>query len=386
MISGILTNLKWILLLVTFLVVFYFLMKYEVTRAVGVILLVFVISLTGCLSIKQIAGYYTASGKTYGDTASLFNSNSARYTRQNNTFSFTKLGFKATSISNQYRSQIQDSNKINIDLSNDLALFVNDSLLANIKTTGNTISGEYAVKFSDSNGTEMLTDTLIVSIAIEKNMTEVVITTNGGDIAVGIWNTFTRKNGFDLEIQKTNLKDSQMEFIKMTIPETDGKYILQTSYYLNGESHNNGIYFDQYNGTLSLEADGKYYQNLSYTRNQDTIIFYKPNNTLCKVFLISDNVLSLTVSDDTQYFVSDTVITDIAFEISAISVYKNSESTISFANNLVEIYVPNATDTYAVYTQYNNALVFTDSNNNTKTIILLSNYSLEYDGEVYSIM
>lgn len=205
MISGIINNFKTILFLIIAILLLYIFIRYEATRIVISILLAVVFIFTGCLSIKQVFSYYTASGETYGSTASLFNANDAKYEKLDEyTFSFKKLGLKTTGIDNQYRSKIVDE-KITVNLNNETwAIFINNTLLDKTKYNANSINAELTQQFNDTNSNKIIKDTLFVSIAFENNATELVLTTNGGDIAVGLWHSYLTKNNFILSIKKVN--------------------------------------------------------------------------------------------------------------------------------------------------------------------------------------
>lgn len=386
MISSILSNLKIILILICAITVFYFLMKYQVTRTVGVILLVFTICFTGALSTKQIVGYYSAEGKTYGTTASLFNSNAVKYSKPDKfTFSYSKLGFETTGQSKQYRSLIQDENAIDISLENQqYALLVNDTLLTNLQTVGNTIFGEYITTFKDTNGKNILTDTLQISMAIENAFTEVSITTNGGDMAVAIWNTFAKKNNFNISIKQLSIEQSQMEFIKMEFPQQDGTHILQKEYFSQSK---NSIEFNTKNSTLSIELNDNYYQNLTYTRTKETIRFYI-NNSLFKIELLNDYSLSLTTPNSTIYYIYSKMYASSEYSENTSFSYASQNDInikIYFYTGTVEITQSDYSTKMYSYEKYNNLIVFTDIENQTHSIILTSDNSLIYNGTTFDL-
>lgn len=205
MITAFLTNIKYILYAVLAIMALWLCYKYPITRKAILIIAVCTFVATSCMMGSRVIEYYTISGQTYGTVSSVFNDRKTEYEKTGElTFEFSKFGLQSTTLEGQFQARVTDPHKIDIDLTNnDWSIYVNDTLLSNISTSGSALSGELTYLFRDTNNTPITVDTLFISIGFEDNATDIVVTTNGGDIAVNLWNTYLNKNGFKLELKQT---------------------------------------------------------------------------------------------------------------------------------------------------------------------------------------
>lgn len=214
MISALLSQIQLIIYGVIIIFALYFLYKYDSTRIIVSSLAFIVLIATGVYSVKQVNGYYFVTGTTYGEATTLFNANDAQFERLDDfTFKFTKLGLKKTDIANQYRTRVQDSNKTILNSSKHYAIYLNEQLLTNNKQEAGMLSADAKFSYRDTNNVEMILDTLHISFSFENNITEIVLTTDGGDIATGIWDNFLARNNFILSIKEVDLIDSDIEVV-----------------------------------------------------------------------------------------------------------------------------------------------------------------------------
>ncbi len=205
MITTILSNLKFIIIGLVVIMAIVVALRYPNLRTAVLLLCAVGFVVGSCFAVNQIVTYYTISGQTYGEIASIFDKTQTEFEKTDDyTFEFRNFGLQSTGIANQFQARATDTHKIDIDLSNnDWSIFVNETLLTDITNTSSTLSGKLKFVFNDTNDKEIKTDSLIISISFEENTTDIVLTTNGGDIAVNLWNNYLSKNGFKLELKKT---------------------------------------------------------------------------------------------------------------------------------------------------------------------------------------
>lgn len=243
MITTILSNLKYIIIGLVVIMAIVVALRYPNLRTAVLLLCAVGFVVGSCFAINQIVTYYTISGQTYGEVNSIFDKTQTEFEKTDDyTFEFKNFGLQSTGIANQFQARATDTHKIDIDLSkNDWAIFVNETLLTDITSTSSTLSGKLKFIFNDTNDKEIKTDALIISISFEENTTDIVLTTNGGDIAVNLWNNYLSKNGFKLELKKTEPSQKNNTIIFDEEPtESDSK---ENSYKTN-EFESTSLQFD----------------------------------------------------------------------------------------------------------------------------------------------
>lgn len=279
---------------------------------------------------SRVIEYYTISGQTYGTVSSVFNDRKTEYEKTGElTFEFSKFGLQSTTIEGQFQARVTDPHKIDIDLSNnDWSIYVNDTLLSNITTTGSALSGELSYLFRDTNNTPITVDTLFISIGFEDNATDIVVTTNGGDVAVNLWNTYLNKNGFKLELKQTEPHFVEDELVKLQSPrvlqivQTDGTTIeLGISPYLSLSSVFFNYKLDLTNAKKIIIPEGVVYIGGFY-------------NSALEPFLVEEIELPKSLKTIARYtFKENTKLTEITIPENAIFYVPNDNSLYGDASH-----------------------------------------------------
>lgn len=245
MITAFLNNLKFIIIGILAIMAIVIAFKFPSLRTAVAILASVMFVFCSCIAINRVVTYYTVSGKTYGTVDSVFKNNQVDFEKTDDyTFEFRNFGLQSTTITNQYQARATDTHKIEIDLSNnDWALFVNGTLLSNLQNTKSTLTGDLFYIFYDTNDTVIKADALTISVAFEEKTTEIVLTTNGGDIAVNLWNTYLNKNGFKLKLKKVESRTPN-NTIKVDEEPTEAQ--AKSNSYTQNEFDSTNLQFDFY--------------------------------------------------------------------------------------------------------------------------------------------
>ena len=254
MITAFLNNLKFIIIGILAIMAIVIAFKFPSLRTAVAILASVMFIFCSCIAINRVVTYYTVSGKTYGTVDSVFKNNQVDFEKTDDyTFEFRNFGLQSTTITNQYQARATDTHKIEIDLSNnDWAIYVNGSLLSNLQNTNSTLTGDLFYIFYDTNDTVIKADALTISVAFEEKTTEIVLTTNGGDIAVNLWNNYLNKNGFKLELKKVESRTPNNTVINYDEEPTEApvlknSYTQKASDKLEFDFYINKELFDTYN-------------------------------------------------------------------------------------------------------------------------------------------
>lgn len=288
MITTLLANLKYIILGIVVIMAIVIALKYPNLRTAILILCTVAFVVLSCFAINRVVAYYTISGETYGEVNSVFNNTQTEFEKTDDyTFEFRNFGLQSTGIENQYQARATDTHKIEIDLSkNDWSILVNDTLLTNITNTDSILSGTLKFKFNDTNNNEINTDILIISISFEEKTTDIVLTTNGGDVAVNLWNNYLNKNGFKLELKQTEQQNNNNIIIYDEEPTEPQK---QSNSYIENEFEATDLQFDIF-------------------INRNLYDQYKFNNTLKMAFKNKNSGLGGAVGELTNYSVLDFIL------------------------------------------------------------------------------
>ncbi len=206
------SQLKNILILIIALVALIAFVKIKELRGFLLVALVVVIGVSGVISTYHIGEYYYKNGVTVGNLVdSIFNNNVAKIDKADNyTFNYSQIGFASTGEPNQYQSKIIEPREIEIDLSQNWSVFINDLECNNNVVKDNEITATFTNAFFNKDKDLIMEDTLNISIIFHKKTFEIYLTTNGGDSAVKYWNTFLEKNDFILKLQKTQKNNNSI--------------------------------------------------------------------------------------------------------------------------------------------------------------------------------
>lgn len=211
-ISSITKNLKIILICVAIIMFLYIFIKFKGLRTLMVIALIIVTIVSGIFSTYYVGEYYFRKGVTVGSVLnSLFSNNVPKYEKSDAyKFVYDSMGFASTGTANEYQSKIVEAREVDIDLSKNWEIFINDIECNINKVEDNEISAKFTNAFYNKNKELILEDTLNVSIVFHKKTFEIYLTTNGGDDAVKYWNTYLNKNGFVLELKTATINSNDL--------------------------------------------------------------------------------------------------------------------------------------------------------------------------------
>ena len=284
MITAFLNNLKFIIIGILAIMAIVIAFKFPSLRTAVAILSSVMFIFCSCIAINRVVTYYTVSGKTYGTVDSVFKNNQVDFEKTDDyTFEFRNFGLQSTTITNQYQARATDTHKIEIDLSNnDWALFVNGTLLSNLQNTNSTLTGDLFYIFYDTNDTVIKADALIISVSFEEKTTEIVLTTNGGDIAVNLWNNYLNKNGFKLELKKVEPRTPNNTVINYDeepteAPVLENSYTQKASDKLSFDIYINKAMFDTYK--FKHEVKMYFYSAASQFNISSFNLNYQDNST-----------------------------------------------------------------------------------------------------------
>lgn len=162
-------ELKTILIIAIIILCLYIFIKFKGVRTIMLIALVVVTIVTGVCSTYYVGEYYFRQGATIGSIAqSLYNGNITKYERKDDyTFSYQQIGFKSTGQSKQYESKIVEQIEIDIDLSQQWTVYINNILCNNCSLINNEIKANFTQKFQNKDATLIMEDTLDISLVFK---------------------------------------------------------------------------------------------------------------------------------------------------------------------------------------------------------------------------
>lgn len=159
--------------------------------------------------------YFTIEGGTFGSFGDIF-ANKNKVTQKDLSFEFENFVLVSTGIDGEFsaRLSIEAVDETLIGKS----MYVNNSPTKLTGVGENYIFSEYSYIFKDENLTSMLTDTLTIKFVFNSKKSECLLSTSGGSDAVKYWNSYLKKNKFNVEIKEANYtRDEQLRVDDVTI-------------------------------------------------------------------------------------------------------------------------------------------------------------------------
>ncbi len=186
----------------------------------------------------NLNAYYSAEGGIRGKITGIFETNKVEVV-DNMAFKFENIELKELSIGT-YSASITLDEVLSIDTKNNLGVFVN-GMPCDVTSS---VHKDYAIAyyvytFYDENETQILTDTLTLTLAFYENSTTLKISTNGTTEAIKLWHYYFNKNGFVVSIAPFDYVNSGLtggngdvsNYVSVTFVIDGSAY---TEYYLKG--------------------------------------------------------------------------------------------------------------------------------------------------------
>ena len=192
-------------------------LKYWKQGGKFAILSIFIIGISALTIYSgiNINYYYSAEGGIHGVLSGIFETNKVEVVDD--------LNFKLTNIEltqkdeNTYSASMLSDKVISISTKDNLGIFVNNVPCTAADIHEDYILANYTYTFYDNNKSEILTDTLLINIAMYNNSTYLEISTKGSSDAIELWTSYFNKNSFVITVAPFNFISSENDFIEGNI-------------------------------------------------------------------------------------------------------------------------------------------------------------------------
>lgn len=194
--------IKIILILVVIALLIFVFIKFKYLRwFIGICFAIIFVGFSVFAGFS-VNNYYSASGGIMGSLNNIVKGN--KLTMNNFEFTIQNVVFKATDNENEYSLIITKEFDDSVNLTNNYCIFINDMPCETINCSNELIKGNFYYEFYDNNLDLILSDKLDINIVFYKTSLKLIITTYGGERAVGLWNSYFNNNKFVISIKELN--------------------------------------------------------------------------------------------------------------------------------------------------------------------------------------
>lgn len=150
----------------------------------------------------SVNNYYSASGGIIGSLNNIIKGN--QLTMNNFEFAIQNVVFKETDNVDEYNLTITRDFEDSVDLTNNYCIFINNTPCESVNYSSELIKGKFYYEFYDEKLELILSDILDINMVFYKTSVKLIITTFGGEKAVGLWNSYFNNNKFVISIKELN--------------------------------------------------------------------------------------------------------------------------------------------------------------------------------------
>ncbi len=150
----------------------------------------------------SVNNYYSASGGIIGSLNNIIKGN--QLTMNNFEFTIQNVVFKETDNVDEYNLTITRDFEDSVDLTNNYCIFINNTPCESVNYSSELIKGKFYYEFYDEKLELILSDILDINMVFYKTSLKLIITTYGGEKAVGLWNSYFNNNKFVISIKELN--------------------------------------------------------------------------------------------------------------------------------------------------------------------------------------
>ena len=210
-------------------------MKYKWARVATVV--VSYVALIGgtWYSWGNLNEYYSAEGGVFGKIENILDINQVEV--NDLTFDFSNVELRSTGNENEYSAKIVSNKILVLEEEENFGIYVNGTPCGYVESSTNHVTADYRYVFYDEEQNIKLVDTLQFRFALNKNNTEFIIKTQGGQEAVDLWNDYFAKNNFNVQIKSTDYRYTS----DIEIGEGEVSFAL-ANYYINEEKYLTQLY------------------------------------------------------------------------------------------------------------------------------------------------
>ena len=149
------------------------------------------------ISAIYIDNYYSAEGGIFGQISQI---SKPSVEVEDMSFDLKNLTLIETGNNNEYSLTISTDKVLKLS-EEQHRIYVNNVPCNNISYATDYIVSVYDYVFYNENLEEILNDKLNIKFSFYNNNTTIIVSTNGGQEAVGLWNNYFNKNNFTITIK-----------------------------------------------------------------------------------------------------------------------------------------------------------------------------------------